>query len=107
MTTKIGFVGLGIMGKGMANRLITQLEHTQLVVWNRTSDVATQFASAYDPEKVFVASSPAEVVHHCNVTYSMLSTLEASREVVCVFVYVISVSHICIVIISLIVTMVD
>ena len=82
MTSKIGFIGLGIMGKGMANRLATQLPSSQLVVWNRTGKVASEFASQYGSGKVTVARTPAEVVKSCGVTYSMLSTVEASRAVV-------------------------
>ena len=82
MASKIGFIGLGIMGRGMANRLATQLVDSQLVVWNRTNNVAAAFAAQYSADKIVVASSPAEVVHSCGVTYSMLSTLEASHAVV-------------------------
>ena len=36
MTDRIGFIGLGIMGRGMASKLI-EAGH-ELVIWNRTSD---------------------------------------------------------------------
>lgn len=82
MASKIGFIGLGIMGKGMAHRIASQIGSSQLVVWNRTSAVASEFASQYENGKIDVAESPAEVVKACTVTYSMLSTLEASHAVV-------------------------
>jgi 3-hydroxyisobutyrate dehydrogenase-like beta-hydroxyacid dehydrogenase len=67
----------------MANRLATQLPSSQLLVWNRTHNVATEFAKQYRGDKVVVAKTPADVIKGCDVTYSMLSTMEASHAVVC------------------------
>ena len=35
----IGFIGLGMMGKCMAARLINKLDNAHLIVWNRNKDV--------------------------------------------------------------------
>lgn len=76
---EIGFIGLGIMGLGMAKNLLTK-RNASLLVWNRDTTKATQLASEF-PSQVRVASSPIEVVQNCNLVYSMLSTIEASKAV--------------------------
>ena len=80
MSAPVGFIGLGIMGLGMARNLVRS--GRELIVWNRTADKSTAF-SAEDGMvgKVTVASTPAEVVEKCALTYSMLSTLQASEAV--------------------------
>lgn len=70
------------MGKGMASRIASEIGSCQLVVWNRTATVAADFASRHGSKRVSVAATPADVVKSCDVTYSMLSTLEASHAVV-------------------------
>ena len=74
-----GFIGLGLMGLGMAKNLLNKRKH-HLIVWNRdtskTQDLAAEF-----PGRVTVASTPKEVVATAQVTFSMLSTLEASAAV--------------------------
>lgn len=71
----VGFIGLGIMGRGMALNLMKSGK--TVVVWNRTADKCAEFVAAGAIE----ASTPAEVVAQCDVTYSMLSTPEAAAEV--------------------------
>ena len=73
-----GFIGIGIMGEGMAGCLLKAGK--KLVVWNRDASKAQKLATAY-PGLVTVASSAGEVIDACAVTYSMLSTLEASEAV--------------------------
>ena len=73
-----GFIGIGIMGEGMAGCLLKAGK--KLVVWNRDASKAQKLAAAY-PGLVTVAASPGAVVDACSVTYSMLSTLEASEAV--------------------------
>merc|ERR1711871_815009 len=80
MNSPIGFIGLGIMGKGMLKNLVTKLEGTTFHVWNRSPDVAAEMAQAF-PGKVSVATTASDVVKACDVTFCMLSTLEASRAV--------------------------
>ena len=70
-----GFIGIGIMGEGMAGCLLKAGK--SLVVWNRDATKAQKLADAY---QVWSPSLSAEV-GRCAVTYSMLSTLEASEAV--------------------------
>jgi len=85
----IGFIGLGIMGEGMASRLLTQKiagtsPDNPLVIWNRTSSKCLAFQQTYNDENgyhVVIASSSKEVVEKSSLTYCMLSTPEASRQV--------------------------
>ena len=73
-----GFIDIGIMGEGMAGCLLKAGK--KLVVWNRDTSKSTNLAKAY-PSLVSVAAAPADVIDQCAVTYSMLSTLEASEAV--------------------------
>ena len=76
----VGFIGLGIMGLGQARNLLRS--GRSLVVWNRSVEKSEAFAAEeLAAGKVTVAASAAEVVEKCSLTYSMLSTLEASHAV--------------------------
>mmetsp|Transcript_14707 Transcript_14707/g.24389 ORF Transcript_14707/g.24389 Transcript_14707/m.24389 type:complete len:293 (-) Transcript_14707:1744-2622(-) len=75
----IGFIGLGIMGKGMVRNLL-QKSSAPFVVWNRSADACTQLASEF-PDRVTVAATPKDVVQAAGTTYCMLSTAEASSAV--------------------------
>lgn len=79
MASSIGFIGLGIMGKGMVRNLLKKTS-SPLVVWNRTVDASTQLLAEF-PDRVTVASNPKEVVQASGTTYCMLSTAEASTAV--------------------------
>jgi 3-hydroxyisobutyrate dehydrogenase-like beta-hydroxyacid dehydrogenase len=72
-----GFVGLGIMGEGMAACLLSEgvagSEGNPLVVWNRTGSKCTALKEKF-PDKVIVIKDTA-------ITYSMLSTPEAAKIV--------------------------
>lgn len=74
--TTVGFLGLGLMGTGMAKNLLSKRGHT-LVVWNRTTSKVEALKKEFP--SVEIASSPKEVVEKCDITYSMMSTLEASE----------------------------
>ena len=63
---KIGFIGLGQMGRGMASRLIDS--GYQLVVWNRTRAVADTFGA----RGAAVADTPAETLA-ADVVITMLA----------------------------------
>lgn len=76
--TAFGFVGVGIMGAGMVNCLLKS--GRRVVVWNRDVSKSAALEAAY-PDLCSTASSPAEVVEACEVTFCMLSTLEASEAV--------------------------
>ena len=78
MAGSFGWIGVGIMGEGMAACLLK--EGRSLVVWNRDASKAEALKSAY-PDQVTVCSSAKGVVEACDVTFSMLSTLEASEAV--------------------------
>eukprot|EP00607_Mallomonas_marina_P010069 CAMPEP_0182418276 /NCGR_PEP_ID=MMETSP1167-20130531/2750_1 /TAXON_ID=2988 /ORGANISM="Mallomonas Sp, Strain CCMP3275" /LENGTH=287 /DNA_ID=CAMNT_0024592417 /DNA_START=128 /DNA_END=991 /DNA_ORIENTATION=- len=67
------------MGKGMVKNLVTKLSYN-LVVYNRSVEVSQEVAALY-PGKIEIASTAKEVIERCNITYSMLSTLEASIAV--------------------------
>jgi 3-hydroxyisobutyrate dehydrogenase-like beta-hydroxyacid dehydrogenase len=81
----IGFVGLGIMGEGMAARLLSQgiagTEDRPLIIWNRTGSKCTALAEKFYDKKVIIKETAREVVESCGITYSMLSTPEASKMV--------------------------
>jgi 3-hydroxyisobutyrate dehydrogenase-like beta-hydroxyacid dehydrogenase len=85
MSASIGFVGLGIMGEGMAARLISEgiagTEETPLVVWNRTGAKCTALVDKFPDKNIVTKDTAKEVVEACGVTYSMLSTPEASKIV--------------------------
>ena len=59
--TQIGFIGLGIMGRGMTNNLM-KAGHN-VMVWNRTTARMDEFAAA----GAKTASSPAELAAQCDV----------------------------------------
>ncbi len=69
---KIGFIGLGQMGRGMASRLIERGH--QLVLWNRTRAIAETFAA----RGAVIADTPAETLA-AEVVISMLAD-DASVE---------------------------
>jgi 3-hydroxyisobutyrate dehydrogenase-like beta-hydroxyacid dehydrogenase len=73
---KLGFVGLGKMGSGIARNLL-RAGH-ELTVYNRTKEKATAFAK--DGAKV--ANSPAEAAREAEAVFTMLSDDHAVAEVV-------------------------
>ena len=78
MGESVGFIGLGIMGEGMALRLLGA--GRSLAVWNRSAAKADALKQVH-PGAVSVCASPAEVVGACRVTYCMLSTPDAVKAV--------------------------
>jgi len=76
MSETVGFIGLGIMGLGMAKNLAKSGK--SLMVWNRDVSKSEAFAAEFGCE---IAASAKEVIEKCTITYSMLSTLEASDAV--------------------------
>ncbi len=63
----IGFIGLGIMGDGMARNLIAA-GHT-VTVWNRTTSKATPFGDL----GATVAESPADIARDCDIVMICVS----------------------------------
>lgn len=69
----------------MAARLISEgiagSEDTPLVIWNRTGAKCTALAEKFPDKKIIVKETAREVVETCGITYSILSTPEASNIV--------------------------
>jgi 3-hydroxyisobutyrate dehydrogenase-like beta-hydroxyacid dehydrogenase len=72
---RIGFAGLGIMGRGMARNFLTK--GYPLTVWNRTRAAA----SALEAEGAEVAPSPRELGARSDVLITSLSTPDAVEAV--------------------------
>mmetsp|Transcript_8565 Transcript_8565/g.20463 ORF Transcript_8565/g.20463 Transcript_8565/m.20463 type:complete len:314 (+) Transcript_8565:111-1052(+) len=85
MSSSVGFIGLGIMGEGMAARLLSEgvagTESAPLVVWNRTKSKCDALVEKFPDKQIVVKDTAKEVVEDCGITYSMLSTPEASKAV--------------------------
>eukprot|EP00546_Thalassionema_frauenfeldii_P020311 CAMPEP_0178895230 /NCGR_PEP_ID=MMETSP0786-20121207/469_1 /TAXON_ID=186022 /ORGANISM="Thalassionema frauenfeldii, Strain CCMP 1798" /LENGTH=315 /DNA_ID=CAMNT_0020565433 /DNA_START=183 /DNA_END=1133 /DNA_ORIENTATION=+ len=85
MASSIGFIGLGIMGEGMAARLLSEgiagSEDKPLVVWNRTPSKCEDLKTKFPSQQIIIKETPKAVVESCGITYSMLSTPEASKAV--------------------------
>ena len=77
-SSPIGFIGIGIMGDGMARCLLNA--NCDLVVWNRREE-KSKALQAEAPAAVKIAETPADVVRACERTYVMLPTPEACAEV--------------------------
>jgi 3-hydroxyisobutyrate dehydrogenase len=71
----VAILGLGIMGAGMANRLLSA--NFPLTVYNRNREKSAPFASA----GAFVANSPREAASRSQIVLSMVSNDDASRDV--------------------------
>ena len=65
---KIGFIGLGTLGKTMAKRLIS--EDIPLIVWNRTPEKAKDLG-------VPIAASPAELMTKTDIVFLSLTDSDA------------------------------
>jgi 3-hydroxyisobutyrate dehydrogenase-like beta-hydroxyacid dehydrogenase len=85
MHSAVGFIGLGIMGEGMAARLVTEgiagTECTPLCIWNRTGSKCDALKEKFPDKIIVVMDSAKEVIESCSITYSMLSTPEACKIV--------------------------
>ena len=67
MAPRVGFLGLGIMGKQMASLLLKQ--NVEVCVWNRTASKCAPLVA----EGATTAATPAEVVASCDITHAMLA----------------------------------
>ncbi len=76
MAEKVGFIGLGIMGKPMARNLMEA--GYELVVYNRSREKADELAK----EGATAAASPREVAEQSDVVVTMLPDSPEVREVV-------------------------
>lgn len=78
MRERIGFIGLGIMGSGMAQNLLEKGH--DVVVWNRTPEkMAALVAKGAE-----AASNPAEVARRCPIVMMCVSD---TRDVLAVLAY--------------------
>ncbi len=68
---RVGFIGLGIMGRPMAANL--QRSGVSLSVWNRSSEAATALAAL----GATVTRSPAEVFEASDIVFVMLASQDA------------------------------
>jgi 3-hydroxyisobutyrate dehydrogenase len=71
---RIAFLGLGIMGSGMARNLLTK--GFPLTVFNRNAEKSKPFAN----EGAHVASSPREAAEHAEIIVSMVADDIAARS---------------------------
>src|SRR5437773_4382285 len=76
MAKKIGFIGLGIMGKPMATNLMKA--GYPLVVYNRTASKAQELVQAGAQQ----AGSPQEVAEHSHIIITMVSDSPEVEEVI-------------------------
>lgn len=74
----VGFIGLGIMGEGMAKCLLKS--GRKLNVWNRSKAKSVALANEY-PDAVTVFDTPAAVLGASELVYAMLSTPEVVKSV--------------------------
>lgn len=72
----VGFLGLGIMGTAMAANLLKSGKFEKVVVWNRTLSKCEQLVA----EGAVAASTPAEVVQQCDITFAMLADPDAALK---------------------------
>jgi 2-hydroxy-3-oxopropionate reductase len=77
MADRVGFIGLGIMGKPMAQNLMDA--GCYLVLHNRTREKAEELAAEGEAE---VAASPKEVAESSDIIITMLPDSPQVREVV-------------------------
>jgi 3-hydroxyisobutyrate dehydrogenase len=71
----VAILGLGIMGSGMATRLLSA--NFPVTVFNRSRDKSAPFAA----EGAFVATTPREAASRSQIVLSMVANDEASRDI--------------------------
>jgi 3-hydroxyisobutyrate dehydrogenase-like beta-hydroxyacid dehydrogenase len=75
----IGFVGVGLMGKGMIKNLATKMGEP-MIIWNRSPEASEEMKTLFG-DQIKIAATAADVVKQSDITYCMLSTEEASAAV--------------------------
>jgi 3-hydroxyisobutyrate dehydrogenase len=71
---KVGVAGLGLMGSGIATRLVNTGHAVS--VYNRSSEGAKRFSKS-----ATVASSPKELAHSCDFVITVVTDFEAVKKV--------------------------
>lgn len=74
---KVGFIGLGHLGRAIAKRLIEQ--GVELIVWNRTREKAEEFAEETGAK---VVESPAELIKEVERVFVIVFDSQASERVI-------------------------
>ena len=74
--SKIGFLGLGIMGSGMVKNLVDSGHN--VTIWNRTPEKCRELVKAGATE----ALTPGDVVAECDITFSCISDPQGVKELV-------------------------
>ncbi|MDP2572309.1 NAD(P)-dependent oxidoreductase [Vibrio penaeicida] len=74
---RVGFIGLGKMGRLMASNLATN--GISLMVYNRTVQTCLDLRARFG--SIQIAKSPAEIGHHCDMVFSILSDDKAVESV--------------------------
>ncbi len=87
MDKTIGFIGLGMMGKPMAQRLINA--GYELVVYNRSKEKATELLR----QGAKWAENPKAVAEQARLIISMISTPDVLKENTCGYEYGIAVGN--------------
>lgn len=72
---KIGIIGLGIMGRGIANNFLKN--KYSLFVWNRTKKVTEEFKN----KGAIVCDSPAEIAKNADIVFEVTSNDKSSKQV--------------------------
>ncbi|GFY71234.1 putative oxidoreductase GLYR1 [Trichonephila inaurata madagascariensis] len=73
---KIGFMGLGAMGKGIVKNLLKTGHNVS--VWNRTPDKCRRFVAAGAQQFL----TPSDVIKNCDITFCCVSGVEAVLSIV-------------------------
>jgi 3-hydroxyisobutyrate dehydrogenase len=76
LKTKVGFIGLGAIGRPMAKHIVKNFDG---MVWNRTAERATAFVAEFGGK---AAASPTEVIQWAEVVITCLPTSKEVRAVV-------------------------
>ena len=75
---KVGFIGLGAMGKGMAHNLLVK-DH-EVSVYDQSAEALQAFADLHRMPNCHVATSPAQAASKAQVLICMLPTTAHSHE---------------------------
>ncbi|GAB4230623.1 MAG: NAD(P)-dependent oxidoreductase [Acidobacteriota bacterium] len=76
---RIGFIGLGIMGRPMAENLVKAGYF--VAAYNRTAEKAEAFVAAVGADRAAVASTPAEAAAGADVVITIVRDTDAVRSV--------------------------
>lgn len=75
----VAFLGLGVMGRGMAARLVEQ--HVPLTIWNRHRERGEALVASANGASARLAATPREAASQADVVISMVADDGASKAV--------------------------